>query len=340
MCIILDNSVGAKIPLWLVENMLYENQDGYAHIDLETGKIIRTMDEDEIRKVLKNGGKYLFHARKTTTGKTCLENCHLIPVANDWHLMMNGTVRGFGGNDVNDTHEIADTLRLMPEKNVLKFLNKFDARFLVVNSKSKKFYKTGEWHNLEFDGKKVWLSKDNVLKECNHRRHKAGRGYNSHLPERVIEQPISRGRSYDRYGSSFRNNSKGNLLLPSSKLVGESTPLFVYNDLKKDFPYHSIIEHCEFLGKGVTRYQYPMALILGNAHLFGVRSKEGHQIKGEVYSVDKPTLDRLKLFHAVGKTFDLREIEIQVHNQKMVCSTLASKSEEDHLTYISEYINP
>lgn len=102
---------------------------------------------------------YVAHARYMTAGKVCKENIHLFEQG-DWLVAMNGTISGFADKKANDTRLALEILKTIPrKKDKIVFMEKWEARFLCINRKTKEVIRTGKW--IEKEG--VQYSKGNVL---------------------------------------------------------------------------------------------------------------------------------------------------------------------------------
>lgn len=160
MCIIVENSIGAKIDDHIVDNCVTINDDGYAIFFLDTGELIKTMDKGKMSVLMSEARPYVAHCRYATLGATCEENIHLFEFEN-YLFAMNGTVSGWKDEKANDTRQLLEIVKLLPKNKVTDVLSMFKARFLIVNRETKKFYRTGDW----IEHKGVCYSKDNVLKK-------------------------------------------------------------------------------------------------------------------------------------------------------------------------------
>ena len=75
--------------------------------------------------------------------------------------MMNGTVRGYGNENMTDTEDLAIKLGRTPRHTWKQSLAKFDARFVAINTRTRSFQIFNKHLYTYKDG--VWYSKDNVL---------------------------------------------------------------------------------------------------------------------------------------------------------------------------------
>jgi gamma-glutamylcyclotransferase (GGCT)/AIG2-like uncharacterized protein YtfP len=69
--------------------------------------------------------------------------------------------------------------------------------------------------------------------------------------------------------------------------------IFVHGRLRRGGLNHSIVSSCAFLGEGRTAQQYALC-VMNNKPL--VTKRQSSTVKGEVYSVDDPTLQVIDRF--------------------------------------------
>jgi gamma-glutamylaminecyclotransferase len=161
MCIIIDNSTGAKLPSYVIENSLDMNPHGFGLIDLKTGLVYKTQDRSKMEKMMERETPFIAHCRYATVGGKGKAGVHphrfeLGPGTGGW-LMQNGTVKGMSGSG-SDSSQLSNLLRLIPRENIEEFLGSFESRFLIYFDDGE-VLRTGNW--IEKDG--VQYSKDNVL---------------------------------------------------------------------------------------------------------------------------------------------------------------------------------
>ncbi|TMW41181.1 hypothetical protein DOY81_013738 [Sarcophaga bullata] len=110
-----------------------------------------------------------------------------------------------------------------------------------------------------------------------------------------------------------------------SKLSGELLKVFVYGTLKRGEPNHHWLTRSEngyahFVGEGTTVEKFP--LVVGTRYnipfLLDKRGC-GHQIKGEIYEVDKTMFANLDVLEDYPVYYD-REIQsIAINNEIVPC---------------------
>ena len=71
--------------------------------------------------------------------------------------------------------------------------------------------------------------------------------------------------------------------------MGEKIYVFVYGTLRKGFGNHYLLRDSKFIGYGITKEKYSL-YVDGIPYVVKIPNT---QIKGEVYEVDKHTLDEL-----------------------------------------------
>lgn len=113
--------------------------------------------------VLNTERPFIAHFRYATVGAVNQENTHPFRCGNnrnEW-LMQNGTITGLGNAKKSDTRVLADKLGNMLRHTWKKELERYNCRFVTINTHSRTYqiYNQHQW--VQRDG--VWYSKDNVL---------------------------------------------------------------------------------------------------------------------------------------------------------------------------------
>ena len=122
--------------------------------------------------------------------------------------------------------------------------------------------------------------------------------------------------------------------------------LFVYGTLKKGYSnYSKYLSEANYLGKYKTCEKYP--LVIANERYSPVMIKEphiGHQVIGEVYTVNHEILQSIDVLESVDKKLGYRRIKIQVaslsENQSISCYAYFKSRNQlkiIHSNYLSEY---
>lgn len=161
MCVIIIKNKRKLIPEEILENSSTINPHGLGVVWLDTYNI--EYFESHQWEVLKTKRPFIAHFRYATVGKVSRENMHPFRcgVGSDEWLMQNGTISGYGNNNMTDTEDMAITLDMVKRDRWADWLSAYDCRFVTVNTKTKTYqiYNKEDW--IRKDG--VWYSKGNVL---------------------------------------------------------------------------------------------------------------------------------------------------------------------------------
>lgn len=118
----------------------------------------------------------------------------------------------------------------------------------------------------------------------------------------------------------------------------EIDKVFVYGTLKEGLSNHGLLANSEFIGKASTLSEYymvgegmPFPYVLGRTYEFKEIDLKGHRIKGEIYKVDKATLNRLDLLEGVPSLYTRESIWVQ--------TTETGRVEEVYL-YVKATVSP
>eukprot|EP00188_Purpureofilum_apyrenoidigerum_P003362 Plantae.Rhodophyta-Purpureofilum_apyrenoidigerum.ctg34900.p2 GENE.Plantae.Rhodophyta-Purpureofilum_apyrenoidigerum.ctg34900~~Plantae.Rhodophyta-Purpureofilum_apyrenoidigerum.ctg34900.p2 ORF type:complete len:220 (+),score=28.79 Plantae.Rhodophyta-Purpureofilum_apyrenoidigerum.ctg34900:88-660(+) len=88
--------------------------------------------------------------------------------------------------------------------------------------------------------------------------------------------------------------------------------VFVYGTLKRSYPNASLLTEAEFRGRYRTTEKFP--LVVGGEFFSPYlldRAGEGHRVHGEVYLVDRKTLDFLDEFECTGVNYTRSTISVR-----------------------------
>lgn len=143
MCLLIDNSAGADLPMETIKKAARMNPDGYGRLCLMTGRIQRTMDMGQAIKLAMRPGPAIHHFRWATVGGKTLQNAHPFPVDKGWYLFQNGTIEGFVDNGKTDTANLAELLRHIPHESRAAALSRFDQRYVLASAKTHEVIRTG-----------------------------------------------------------------------------------------------------------------------------------------------------------------------------------------------------
>lgn len=163
MCVIIIKQAGKKVPQEVAKTSSRINPHGLGVIWLDTFEV--TYHKSAEYKVLFTERPFIAHFRYATIGAVNKENTHPFRCGNnkqEW-LMMNGTIRGLGNVTKSDSRVLAENLGKIPRHKWKKELERYECRFVTVNTHSRTFqiYNKELW--TQRDG--VWYSKANVLED-------------------------------------------------------------------------------------------------------------------------------------------------------------------------------
>lgn len=139
------------------------NPHGLGVVWLDTFEV--TYHKSAEFKVLDTERPFIAHFRYATIGAINKENTHPFRCGSnkqEW-LMMNGTIKGLGNHKNSDSKVLADKLGSIERQNWKSELEKYDCRFVTINTRIRTYqiYNRESW--VQRDG--VWYSKDNVLED-------------------------------------------------------------------------------------------------------------------------------------------------------------------------------
>jgi gamma-glutamylaminecyclotransferase len=162
MCIIIDNADKKTIAEAIIERSASINKDGYGRIDLRTGKVIRTLNINEAKRLCAERIPAVHHFRYATVGGKGIDNVHPFELRGGWWMMQNGTVSGLvTRKGESDTACLARMLAdNVHHDNYANALSIYDSRFILAHPEHGTL-RIGKWH--EHNG--IYYSKDNVLPE-------------------------------------------------------------------------------------------------------------------------------------------------------------------------------
>lgn len=115
--------------------------------------------------VLDTERPFICHFRYATVGAVNQENTHPFRCGNNKHewLMMNGTIHGKGDAKKSDSRVLAESLGDVPRHTWKTELEKYDSRFVTINTRNRTFQMYNKHLWIQRDG--VWYSKGNVLED-------------------------------------------------------------------------------------------------------------------------------------------------------------------------------
>lgn len=162
MCIIIINPKSEKLPNGVAKRSAKKNPDGLGITWLDTFETSYHLSKEY--KILENSKRpFIAHFRYATIGKVCKENTHPFVCGKNQQelLMMNGTIMGLGNKELCDSRVLAMQIGDKPRHTWKEVLEKYDSRFVTINTRNKTYqiYNKHLW--TQRDG--IWYSKDNVL---------------------------------------------------------------------------------------------------------------------------------------------------------------------------------
>lgn len=162
MCVIIINQTGKQLSRTTLRTSSKINPHGLGIVWLDTYET--TYHKSTDWKKLVTNRPFIAHFRYATKGKVNKANTHPFVCGNNKHelLMHNGTIPGLGTNEMSDSRTLANALGMIPRNTWKKELEKYDSRFVTINTRNRTFqiYNQKLWTK---DGS-TWYSKDNVIK--------------------------------------------------------------------------------------------------------------------------------------------------------------------------------
>ena len=198
MCVIIIKQTGKHVPQEVAKTSARINPHGLGIIWLDTFEV--TYHKSAEYKVLDTKRPFIAHFRYATIGAINKENTHPFRCGSnkqEW-LMMNGTIRELGNHKKSDSKVLAENLGEVPRHKWKKELEKYECRFVTINTHSRTYqvYNKELW--VQRDG--VWYSKDNVLEDnlvaVYGTLKKGYHNYNSYL---TSSKYVGKGETKDKY---------------------------------------------------------------------------------------------------------------------------------------------
>lgn len=174
------------------------NPHGLGVVWLDTFEV--TYHKSSEYNVIVTDRPFIAHFRYATIGKICKENTHPFVCGNnkDELLMMNGTIKGYGNSSMTDTQDLANRLGYVPRHKWKKSLEKFDCRFVSINTRTRSFQIYNRDLYTYRDG--IWYSKSNVLQDNLVAVYGTlKKGYTNFYGYLYSAKYIGRGETKDRY---------------------------------------------------------------------------------------------------------------------------------------------
>ena len=92
--------------------------------------------------------------------------------------------------------------------------------------------------------------------------------------------------------------------------------VFVYGTLKQGFENNHLLAESEFIGNGITKCMYPMVAIVKAYPYLIDDENHGKFVKGEVYKIDKNTLNKLDRLEGYPEHYNRRNITVNINHQE------------------------
>lgn len=198
MCIIIIKQEGKLLPKEVAKTSGRINPHGLGIIWLDTFEV--TYHKSSEHKVLDTERPFIAHFRYATIGAIGKENTHPFRCGanrNEW-LMMNGTIFGLGNAKKSDSRVLAEAIGEMPRHTWKKELEKYDSRFVTINTRNRTYqiYNKELW--TQRDG--VWYSKDNVLEDNLVAVYGTlKKGYSNYNRFLTSSKHVGKGKTEDKY---------------------------------------------------------------------------------------------------------------------------------------------
>lgn len=186
MCLIIHKPKNKRIPIRILEKAKIVNPHGFGITYLDDGKTLRSLSYKSVNKLVDTDRPIVCHFRFATVGHINLSNVHPFAIDDRYILYSNGTVQGYGTDEVSDVAYIAsDILPRLRKKDWLPFLELTDTRFALIDIANGRVKRVGKW----FEQGGVYYSKNNCfvydMQRCNEKHRVAvygtlKRGYGNH----------------------------------------------------------------------------------------------------------------------------------------------------------------
>jgi gamma-glutamylaminecyclotransferase len=163
MCVIIIKQKGEVMPREIAKTSSKINPHGLGIVWLDTFEV--TYHKSNEYRLLLTNRPFIAHFRYATVGVVSKANTHPFRCGNnvDELLMQNGTVKGYGSSKMTDSEDLAIRLGDVPRHQWKQTLEKFDSRFVTINTRTRTF----QMYNKDLWVKRgdIWYSKPNVLQD-------------------------------------------------------------------------------------------------------------------------------------------------------------------------------
>jgi len=198
MCVIIIKQKGKLLPKEVAKTSGRINPHGLGVIWLDTFEV--TYHKSTEHKVLDTERPFIAHFRYATIGAVGKENTHPFRCGanrNEW-LMMNGTIFGLGNAKKSDSRVLAEAIGEMPRHTWKKELEKYESRFVTINTRNRTYqiYNRDLW--TQRDG--IWYSKGNVLEDNLVAVYGTlKKGYSNYNRFLMSSKHVGKGKTEDKY---------------------------------------------------------------------------------------------------------------------------------------------
>lgn len=163
MCVIIIKQKSNTIPMGTLKTSARINPHGLGIVWLDTFQV--EYHKSKAYKLLDTTRPFIAHFRYATVGAVNKDNTHPFRCGynKDELLMMNGTIKKLGNSKECDTKVLARALGKIPRQTWKQELQKYDSRFVTINTRTRAFQIYNRNLYTYKDG--VWYSKNNVLQD-------------------------------------------------------------------------------------------------------------------------------------------------------------------------------
>lgn len=300
MCQIIIKPQGKLTNIENLKRAAERNKDGfgvmYYNDTTRQMHVFKSLNFENFLKYVENNVKEysaVIHLRFASKGKVSLDNIHPFPTASNGWLCHNGTVTGWGCDDVSDTKDIATILKDIKLDLHTEVADKLI--YKIIGTSYNKFVVMLPDGLVKVYNKQLFVEEEGILySNTNHHEVKTYKYTNNKSYSYWDDKD-----DYDTYSAwSKRKTYKYDSTKESPKVLTKNVKdkrVFVYGTLKKGEMNHSLLSDATFLGECTTVLKYAMVnLGQGYPYVLG-RYEKGKQIKGELYLVDADTKEALDI---------------------------------------------
>ncbi len=105
--------------------------------------------------------------------------------------------------------------------------------------------------------------------------------------------------------------------------------VFTYGTLKKGFRNHYLLEDSKYIGDAVTKNKYGLFPSVCGGFPFAIKSYSDTEIFGELYDINKETLEKLDYLEGYPDLYIREEVEVVLNND-IITATIYFKNEENY----------